>query len=299
MSNPRIGAHGRAKPLVRRLLSAVVAVCAMAFLISSPATAVALPKPKPFVSFLDLECFRTDPYQPPATQLQLRHLNPVLATLPPETVTLGTREQLCVPVAKNGQHPPPDVAEFIKYVDLACYRIQGASPNRGLVLSQLNPLLQDVPRHDALLGAAQQLCVPVAKNDVIPPPEVLTLVSHIDLKCHAITPNFAMNRGLGLEQLNPVLVGQIPRHSVQVTNARQLCVPVQKAGDQIPPEALDIVRWVDLEKFDIGTQTLRPVTLTLRHLNPVLARLPVERATLSAATQLGVPVAKNGQIPPG
>jgi hypothetical protein len=41
------------------------------------------------------------------------------------------------------------------------------------------------------------------------------------------------------------------------------------------------------------------VTLSLRHLNPVLGNLPAETATLTGAVQLGLPVAKNGQLPPG
>lgn len=60
-----------------------------------------------------------------------------------------------------------------------------------------------------------------------------------------------------------------------------------------------MVRWVDLEKFDVVAPAIAPVTLSLRHLNPVLGSLPLERATLTGAVQLGVPVAKNGQVPPG
>ncbi|MFD2353964.1 hypothetical protein ACFSTC_38880 [Nonomuraea ferruginea] len=62
---------------------------------------------------------------------------------------------------------------------------------------------------------------------------------------------------------------------------------------------MDLVRWIDLEKYDITARDMAPVDLTLRHLNPVLARLPEEKATLTAAVQLGVPVAKDGRIPPG
>jgi hypothetical protein len=264
-----------------------------------PATALALPTPKDFVANLDLECFKTDPYQPPAVGLTLRHLNPVLSGLPVEQVTLGPREQLCVPVAKNDAVPPPGVLDFIRFVDLACYRITGSSVDARLVLSHLNPVLQDLPRQEIAMNVPQQLCVPVAKNNVIPPAEVLSLISHIDLKCYGITPNIAMNRRLSLQQLNPVLIGQIPTATAEVTFARQLCVPVQKSGDRIPVEVLDIVRWIDLEKYDIVTPVTRSVSLTLRHLNPVLGSLPIERATLTGAHQLAVPVAKNGQFPPG
>ncbi|GLW11355.1 hypothetical protein Misp01_64830 [Microtetraspora sp. NBRC 13810] len=299
MNRPVTGKPRRAKLTVRRLLSAAVGMLAVAFLAVPPATALALPTPQALVSNLDLECFKTSSYQPPAVTLTLRHLNPVLRSLPTEQVTLGPREQLCVPVAKNNVIPPPGVLDFVRFVDLACYQIRGASADTRLVLSHLNPVLQDLPRQEIAMNVAQQLCVPVAKNNVVPPAEVLSLIAHIDLKCYAITPNTAMNRRLSLQQLNPVLVGQIPTSTVEVTNARQLCVPVQKSGDRIPAEVLNIVQWIDLEKYDIVTQAIRPVTLTLRHLNPVLGSLPVEQATLSGAAQLAVPVAKNGQLPPG
>ncbi|WP_246267335.1 hypothetical protein [Nonomuraea typhae] len=263
-----------------------------------PATALALPTPRAFVSNLDLDCFKTNPYQPPATQLTLRHLNPVLGNLPTEQVTLGVREQLCVPVAKNNVLPPPEVLNFIRYVDLSCYRITGITVNQPLVIHHLNPVLQDLGRKQITLNQPQQLCVPVAKNGVIPPAEVLSLVRHIDLKCYGFTPNPPMNRVLNLRQLNPVL-GNIPPVNVQVLYARQLCVPVFKAGDNPPAAVINIVRWLDLEKYDVTGPAMSPITLNLRHLNPVLGHLPGETATLTGRSQLAAPVAKNGNIPPG
>ena len=42
-------------------------------------------------------------------------------------------------------------------------------------------------------------------------------------------------------------------HTASVTFNRQLCVPVQKNNQVIPDDVLNVVRWVDLEKFDIVT----------------------------------------------
>ncbi|WP_066370839.1 hypothetical protein [Herbidospora mongoliensis] len=294
------GIPWRRKSTLRRIASAGVALLAVAFLCVPPASAaVALPTPKELTAFLDLECFRTSQYQPPAATLTLRHLNPVLANLPIETVTLGPREQLCVPVAKNNQQPPSPALDFIRFIDLACYRISGITVGTGLVLSHLNPLFQSAPRTQVALNSPQQLCVPVIKNNVVPPSEVLALVRHIDLKCYGITPNNPLGAQIGLRQLNPVLVPLIPNHAAQVTYARQLCVPVQKAGDVIPDQILNIIRWIDLEKFDINVAATPQVGLTLRHINPVLAGLPQEQAILYGASQLALPVAKNGAFPPG
>ncbi|MFI6295839.1 hypothetical protein ACIBEJ_29870 [Nonomuraea sp. NPDC050790] len=284
--------------MVRRWLSIAFAICATAILVVPPAAALVLPTPRAFVSNLDLDCFKTNPYQPPTTTLTLRHLNPQLGDLPIQQVTLGAREQLCVPVAKNNVIPPPGVLDFVRFVDLSCYRVTGPSVNRTLVLHHLNPVLQNQPRKQVVLNQPQQLCVPVVKNGVVPSAEVLSVIRHIDLECYGFTPNPLMNQVLNLRQLNPVLAN-VPPANVQVLAARQLCVPVQKRGDEIPAATLNIVRWLDLEKYDVGAAATAPITLNLRHLNPVLGHLPGETATLTGRNQLAVPVAKNGMIPPG
>jgi len=262
--------------------------------------ALALPTPLAFVSNLDLECFKTDPITPPlTTPLVLSHLNPVLANLPRETVTLGPRTQLCAPVAKNGRIPPNGVLEFVRNVDLSCYQIQGATTNFGLVLSHLNPLLSTLPRRQIGLVAPAELCLPVIKNNVIPPPEVLNLVRYIDLKCYRTNPQLPLDIALNLTQLNPVLSG-IPRADVRVRENRQLCVPVRKNNQEIPPEVLRIVQWIDIEKFDIIAPALPTIiSVRLQHINPLLTGLPIEPARLLSRVQLGLPMAKNGAIPPG
>jgi hypothetical protein len=270
----------------------------VAFLAGSPAVAQSLPTPLSFVSNLDLECFKTSPYTPPSITLELKHLNPVLQGLPIGKVTLGDREQLCMPVAKNRVIPPPEVLQFVQWVDLSCYRVSGPAAEKKLTLDQLNPVLRDVPRQTVEMLKPEQLCVPVAKNEVIPPPEVLNLVSHIDVLCYGIIPNKAMDRKLLLTQLNPVVRDYMPEVDGAVTYARQLCVPVAKGGDRIPSEVMKILQWVDLEKYDIVMPPMYEVQLSLRHLNPVLGGLPPERAQLTEAQQLGVPVAKNGYYPP-
>nr|WP_062339166.1 hypothetical protein [Herbidospora sakaeratensis] len=299
MDRAVIGMHKRRKSMFRRVASATVAMLSVAFLAAPPVAAATLPTPKDLTAYLDLECFKTSQYQPPATVLTLRHLNPVLSNLPIETVTLGPREQLCVPVAKNNQVPPSPALDFLRFIDLSCYRISGVTVNTGLVLSHLNPLFQTYPRTQITMTSPQQLCVPVVKNNAVPPADILRLVRHIDLKCYGITPNTSLNTQLGLRQLNPVLVPIIPNHAAVVGFARQLCVPVQKAGDTIPADVLNIIRWIDLEKFDLSVAATPQVGLTLRHINPVLANLPAEQAVLTGASQLALPVAKNGAFPPG
>jgi hypothetical protein len=290
--------------LLRRRTAAAATLLAAAVvalpLVSAPAEAVVLPTPKAFVSNLDLECFRTPAYTPPTTQVRTRHLNPVLTGIPIETVTLGPRQQLCVPVAKNGVIPPSPALDFLRYVDLACYRITGASLNRTLTLSHLNPQLASLPRRTVTLTSPQQLCVPVLKRGTNPPADVVRLVSYIDLKCYLESPQTALGVGLGLSHLNPLFATGLAAHQGQVTFNRQLCVPVGKNSEVIPADVLNIVRWVDLEKFDLVTPALAtPRNVTLAHLNPSLAGLPVEELTIQVANSIMLPVAKNGAVPPG
>lgn len=265
---------------------------------AGPPTVQALPAPFAFVSNLDLECFRTPTYTPPAIAIVAQHLNPVLAGLPTETHVLGPREQLCVPVAKNNKIPPAGVLEFVRFVDLSCYRIQGQTVNFPLTLRHLNPVLSTIPVKNTAIGVPEHLCVPVIKNGVVPPAEVLSLVRFIDLKCYRVGNINPLNVGLQLTQLNPVL-GGIPPVQVGVLNARQLCVPIRKNNQAIPAAVLNIVRWVDLERYDTTPHTLAaPMTLNLQHINPLLVNLPTETVTIQQATQLMLPVAKNNTFPP-
>jgi hypothetical protein len=202
---------------------------------------------------------------------------------------------------RTSGHEQPDPAglNFIRFVALACYRTSGATVNLPLNLRHLNPALAGQPPKNVVVTAAPtQLCLPVAKNGVLPPPEVLRLVSSIGLKCYAETPAVALNRALSLSHLSPVL-GGLPAHQAAVTTNRQLCLPVQTTTQAIPADVLNIVRWIDLERYDIATPPLAaPVHLTLTHLNPAFASLPTETASLASAQQLMLPVATNGLIPP-
>lgn len=284
------------------VLAAGVAGTAAATSGQAPASpALELPSPARFVSNLDLECFRTTPYTPgplPAP-IVLSHLNPVLAQQARwEITSLGARSQLCTPVAKNGVIPPPGVLDFVQFVDLSCYRISGPSLNRSLVLNHLNPVLGHLPRKEVTVFAPEQLCLPVVKNDSMPPDEVLKLVQYIDLVCYRETPQVAMNESLKLTQLNKEL-SFLPTAEVRVTFNRQLCVPVRKNNQDIPDDVLKIVQWIDLEKYDVTALTVPTFSLKLRHINPLLERLPTEEATITGRHQLALPVAKNGFGPPG
>jgi hypothetical protein len=298
---------------VRAMMSMLVigsgaAVLASASVPAAAGTAPAppaglLPGPLDFVSGLDLECFATPG---PALNLgvTLSHLNPVLQAmgLPAHNVVIRELQQTCVPVMKNGVAPPAAALAAIRHVDLACYRVEAAPLANpvSLQLRHLNPVFANLPLHYVTLIGPSQLCVPVAKNNVDPPPDVIDLVRYIDLECYRVDPITAHPVfGAVLQQLNPQLTG-IPAHNMTLGTAnRQLCVPVRKNNQLIPPASLDIIRWVDLEKFPASPAVnIAPKAVTLSHLNPLFATLPRVTVTLATANALAVPVAKNGQTPP-
>lgn len=285
--------------------AAVISTRALA---SSPATtdALVLPGPNQFVSGLDLECFDTPlPNQPLNTNVQLTHLNPVLVQLglPVHVVTVRELQQTCVPVQKNGVSPAAAALPFIQQVDLACFRIEAvplAAP-LTLTLKHLNPVLihMNLPAHKVALIQPVQLCVPVSKNGVVPTPDVLRLIQSIDLECWKVDagahPAFTVN----LKQLNPQL-GHIQPHNLNlVPQPRQMCVPVQKNNQLIPTDVLNVVRWIDLEKFTATPIVTAPsVQVVLKHLNPLFASFPSLTVKIERASALMVPVTKNGATPP-
>jgi hypothetical protein len=264
-----------------------------------------LPDPKAFVPWLDLNC-----YVPDATAQQqtlnrtvtITQLNPRLATVPPHQVTVGNLQELCVPVMKNKTVPPASLP-WERFVDLACYGLpDGPTFGFQMALTQLNPVLRrtnpQLPQLSDVvtLGAAQQLCVPVAKNpQQLPlPPEVQQLIQYLDLECFAVqNPMFALQSPLTLSHLNPLLAG-FPDETAQALTPSQVCLPVQKNDVAPPAGVLAVVRAVDIEKYKLlpPGQTLT-VSLTLHQLNPLfndVADVPVRQLT---PQELGLPVRKD------
>ena len=165
----------------------------------------------PFIRFVDWKCYRIQ--GPPINvPLQLNHLNPVIANLlgPTDQVVLREPQQLCVPVVKNGQFPPPDVRRLVQWLDVKCYRVDAQQPiaNTPIQLTHLNPLFAGIPPQATTILAprATQLCVPVAKNGQIPPPEVLNHVRFSDVLCYRLQGP-PLNQQLNQQHLNPVLIG--------------------------------------------------------------------------------------------
>jgi hypothetical protein len=286
----------------QRTLTLALAATLAAFAAPTQARAQALPSPAALVGGLDLECYRT-PGPALDIDVNLTHLNPVLLArgLQPHKVTIRELAQTCVPVLKNNASPLPGALPFERHIDFACYRVDAAPlPNPVPInLTHLNPVLANLPAHNITLERPAQLCLPVAKNGILPPPDVQAFVQYIDLECYEADPLPYPQFVVGLSQLNPQLQG-IPPHPMTLDwMRRQLCVPVRKNAQPIPPAVLNILRWIDLEKFPANpVVTIAPVPLQLQHLNPLFANLPWVHVTLQEANALLVPVAKNGVFPP-
>lgn len=287
----------------QRFVTAML-VATLAMIARAPAArAQALPPAKALASSLDLECYRT-PGPSLDITVNLTHLNPVLVGLglPAHPVILRELAQTCVPVRKNATAPAPAALPFVRQFDFACYRVD-AQPLPSPVpldLMHLNPVLANLPDHKVALTRPAQLCVPVAKNGVLPPDAVLALARLVDLECYDVEAQAHPQFTVGLTQLNPQLTGIAPHPMTLATSPRRLCVPVRKNAQAIPPAILNLVQWIDLEEFAAAPNVaIAPVNVQLDHLNPLFANLPPVNVVLQQAVGLLVPVAKNGAVPPG
>jgi len=280
------------------LLAAVLAIPAAV-------TGQALPPVRRFVNNLDVRCYQI-PNQPPlGLPLHLDHLNPVFVSggVPPEDVVLQEPQSLCVPVQKNNNLVPPDTLPFIQFVDWKCYGISGPPLDLPLHLDHLNPVTARMfgPSDDVIVREPQQLCVPVAKNDKTPPPEVLRLIQWLDVKCYRVDAKQPVGGNIQLTHLNPLLAGRPAEPATFVgPTAIQLCVPVAKNQNFPPPDVLRYVQFSDVLCYELKGNPLN-MNLKLTHLNPVLVSmgLPPEFVFVGESQKLCVPVAKNGSFPPG
>jgi hypothetical protein len=209
---------------------------------------------------------------------------------------------LSIPAAVMGQALPP-VARFVSFLDMRCYKINNQPPlGVTLQLDHLNPVFvqKGLPSQQVVVQAPQDLCVPVQKNDYAPTPDTLPFIQYLDWKCYGITGP-SLDLKLHLDHLNPVIVGMFgPSDDVTVREPQQLCVPVAKNGRIPPPAVQRLVQFLDVECFRVEASQHVFGNIKLKHLNPLFSGRPTETATIvgPTASQLCVPVAKNGRIPP-
>ncbi|HEX4961417.1 MAG TPA: hypothetical protein VF173_11305 [Thermoanaerobaculia bacterium] len=122
------------------------------------------------IQYIDVKCYRVSTSVNMTKTLTLTHLNPLFSTLSAEVSSIGpTPQQLCVPVTKNQAVIPTTVVQYVQYSDVLCYPATGASLSRNLTLRHLNPVLAGLAPQTSFVGNSLKLCVPVAKNGMLPP----------------------------------------------------------------------------------------------------------------------------------
>ena len=286
----------------RRTRNTKLSITACVMLMAAHVQAQDLPTPLQFVSQADFECRRAAGPAPQPQQLMLRQLNPVLQNqIPPQQVVLGQLEEVCVPVMKDQHLPDPQTLAIQRWIDLACHQAQAAPIQVDVELSHLNPVLSDLPDERVTMTRLRQLCVPVAKDQRLPPDPVRNFVRYFDLGCYELEePTSDVQRELELAHLNPVLrEADLADDKVRIRRARQLCVPVRKNNQDIPDAVHALVRWADFLKYRAATpEPVAPLPLDIRHLNPLFAGSPDFETVLLSPLRLMVPVAKDHQLPP-
>ena len=198
--------------------------------------------------------------------------------------------------------PLPTPGQFVRFLDLRCYDIPDQPPlGVPLTLTHLNPVFiaAGAPPENVILQEPEDLCVPVRKNAQMIPPQSLPFLQHADLKCYRIDGP-PLNLNVNLTQLNPAIAALYGANvNVWVREPQQLCVPVMKDDQVVPPAVLNLIQFLDIKCYRVDAPLIpdRPITLT--HLNPLFAGIPPEPAAIHGPTpiQLCVPVAKNGMNP--
>jgi hypothetical protein len=265
-----------------------------------------LPTPGDFVRNLDVRCYKLPVLPALGVNLRLDHLNPTLIKLglqPELNVPIGQPQDLCVPVYKNNAQPPDTSLPFIRFVDWKCYGITGDSLDLPLNLDQLNPIIAGLfgPKLDVIVREPRQLCVPVRKNNSFPGNDVGLLVRWLDVKCYRVETAQIPNGQVTLTHLNPLINKPPELVTFLNTPPTQLCVPVKKNLAAPPANVLPIVQYADVLCYRINGQPLNQ-TFNLTHQNPVLVNMnlpPENNIPVGPSDTLCVPVAKNGDFPPG
>jgi hypothetical protein len=193
--------------------------------------------------WVDLACYEAS--APPVdVDVNLSHLNPVLAGLPDEDVKLVQVEQLCVPVRKNNAEIPQAVLGLVRHFDFACYRLEEPTEdvNFPLTLTHENPVIRalDLDDREVRMRRARQLCVPVGKNAQPIPQQALARARWLDFLRYTLTPATAaaipayqQPIPLWLTHLNP-LFAEVPGFNTVLHAPLKLLVPVAKDG-VLPP----------------------------------------------------------------
>jgi len=210
---------------------------------------------------------------------------------------------VALPAAVTAQVlPPPSV--FVSNLDVRCYKIPNQPPlGINLRLDHLNPYFQQLglPFENVSVREPQDLCVPVYKENNVPPSTVLPFLRYVDWKCYGITGP-SLDITVPIDQLNPVIAGLFGSStSVVVREPQQLCVPVFKNTVSPPAAVAQLVNWLDVKCYRVeSTQAVGTQPLLLTHLNPLFATVSPETVNFAALppNQLCVPVKKNLATPP-
>jgi hypothetical protein len=201
------------------------------------------------------------------------------------------------PLAATEAPPLPSPRAFVSGLDLECYKSEGQPPVDELGIRQLNPVLKGtLPNQRIKLHEMVQTCLPVSKDHVTPPDEVLRFISQVDLACYRAEAD-PVDVPVNLKHLNPVLK-DLPDVNVRLKELKRFCSPVRKNHADIPDPVRRLIRHIDLAcyRFEEATPSANR-NLWLSHLNPVVKEFgfPDRFVELERSHQLCVPVGKNQQ----
>lgn len=193
--------------------------------------------------------------------------------------------------------PLPSPRAFARGLDLECYPSTGPAPVDTLGIRQLNPVIKDIlPNQQIKVGEMTHTCLPVAKNNNVPPEEVNRFIKWVDLACYRAEAD-PVDVPVNLRHLNPVLQ-DLPDNNVRLRQLKRFCSPVRKNFSQIEAPVRRLIEHLDFACYQFEEMTpSADRNLWLSHLNPVVSAFgfPNRFVHLNGSKELCVPVGKNQQ----
>jgi hypothetical protein len=125
-------------------------------------------------------------------------------------------------------------------------------------------------------------------------------VRFLDLRCYDIPDQPPLGVPLVLTHLNPVFINAgAPPENVVLQEPEDLCVPVRKNAQVIPPQSFPFLQHADLKCYRIDGPPLN-LNVNLSQLNPAIAALYGANVNVwvREPQQLCVPVMKDDQVVP-
>src|SRR5262245_29615463 len=185
---------------------------------------------------------------------------------------------------------------FVSNVDLQCLEtMRNEQPTTSLSVTHLHPVFFSLmPLAEVVtFSSHSQLCVPVVKNNRVPPQPLLDYLQWVDLACYPIGGIPPIHRWVfRTTQINAALPPSLDK-GVFLIEPDQFCLPVAKNGNFPPESVIWLIEYIALKCYRISPNISFDLLIDIAHINPLLTSLPTTSVLTDRNRQLCVPVRVN------